>query len=142
VAYAILFVFVAFALVPFSWVIFAAFDKHATPFATLPHAWTLSNFAHVFSHAGGLRLVINSLIYAGGATVVLVIVDAGRIRAFAVRVPRPARADARPAAHPSSAHRTIAPLADISIRLHLNDSYMGMILILWRSTEYRSACGS
>jgi multiple sugar transport system permease protein len=132
VAYAILFVFVAFALVPFSWVIFAAFDKHATPFATLPHAWTLSNFAHVFSHAGGLRLVINSLIYAGGATVVLVIVTtlAGyALSRFAFRGRRALMLGLLlTRVIPPTA--TIAPLYDISIRLHLNDSYMGMILIL------------
>jgi ABC-type glycerol-3-phosphate transport system permease component len=132
VAYAILFVFVVFALVPFSWVIFAAFDKHASTFARLPHAWTVSNFAHVFSHAGGLRLVINSLVYAGGATLVLVIVTtlAGyALSRFSFRGRRALMLGLLlTRVIPPTA--TIAPLYDIAIRLHLTDSYIGLILIL------------
>jgi multiple sugar transport system permease protein len=131
-AYAILFAFVVFALVPFSWVILAAFDQHASTFAKVPHAWTLSNFAHVFSHAGGLRLVINSLIYAGGATVVLVIVTtlAGYVLSrFAFRGRRALMLGLLlTRVIPPTA--TIAPLYVIAIRLHLTDSYIGMILIL------------
>jgi multiple sugar transport system permease protein len=131
-AYAILFVFAVIALVPFSWVVLSAFDTRATTFAKLPHAWTLSNFAHVFSRAGGLRLVINSLVYAGGATLVLIVVTtlagyalsrfdfAGRralmLGLLLTRVIPPTA--------------TIAPLYDIAIRLHLTDSYAGMIMIL------------
>jgi multiple sugar transport system permease protein len=131
-AYAILFIFGVFALVPFSWVILSAFDTRATTFAKLPHAWTLSNFAHVFSHAGGLRLVINSLIYAGGATVVLIVVTT--LAGYALsRFDFPGRRSLMlglllTRVIPPTA--TIAPLYDIAIRLHLTDSYVGMILIL------------
>jgi multiple sugar transport system permease protein len=131
-AYAILFVVGVFALLPFSWVILAAFDTRATTFAKLPHAWTLSNFAHVFSHAGGLRLVINSLIYAGGATAVLIVVTT--LAGYALsRFDFPGRRSLMlglllTRVIPPTA--TIAPLYDIAIRLHLTDSYVGMILIL------------
>jgi multiple sugar transport system permease protein len=131
-AYAILFVFAVFALVPFSWVALAAFDKHAGNYASIPKAWTLSNFAHVFSRAGGLRLVINSLIYAGGATLVLVIVTT--LAGYALsRFTFPGRRSLMlglllTRVIPPTA--TIAPLYDLAIRLHLTDSYLGMILIL------------
>jgi multiple sugar transport system permease protein len=132
VAYGILFVFVAFALVPFSWVILAAFDQHATTFAKVPGAWTFANFQHVFSNAGGLRLVINSLIYAGGATLVLIVVTTLAGYAFS-RFDFPGRRALMlglllTRVIPPTA--TIAPLYDIAIRLHLTDSYIGMILIL------------
>jgi multiple sugar transport system permease protein len=131
-AYAILFVFAVFALVPFSWVALAAFDKHAGNYASIPKAWTLSNFAHVFSRAGGLRLVINSLIYAVGATFVLVIVTT--LAGYALsRFTFPGRRSLMlglllTRVIPPTA--TIAPLYDLAIRLHLTDSYLGMILIL------------
>jgi multiple sugar transport system permease protein len=131
-AYAILFVFAVFALVPFSWVVLAAFDKHAGNYASIPKAWTLSNFAHVFSRAGGLRLVINSLIYAGGATFLLVIVTtlAGyALSRFTFRGRRSLMLGLLlTRVIPPTA--TIAPLYDLAIRLHLTDSYLGMILIL------------
>jgi multiple sugar transport system permease protein len=131
-AYIVLFVFVVVALVPFSWVVLAAFDTHATTFAKVPHAWTLANFAHVFSHAGGLRLVINSLIYAGGATLVLVFVTtlAGYVLSrFDFRGRRALMLGLLlTRVIPPTA--TIAPLYDIAIRLHLTDSYIGLILIL------------
>jgi multiple sugar transport system permease protein len=131
-AYAILFVFAVFALVPFSWVALAAFDKHAGNYASIPKAWTLSNFAHVFSRAGGLRLVINSLIYAGGATFLLVIVTtlAGyALSRFTFRGRRSLMLGLLlTRVIPPTA--TIAPLYDLAIRLHLTDSYLGMILIL------------
>lgn len=131
-AYAILFALVGFALVPFTWLIFAAFDKHASNYAKLPSAWTLSNFAHVFSRAGGLRLVVNSLIYAGGATLLLVVVTtlAGyALSRFHFRGRRALMLGLLlTRVIPPTA--TIAPLYDLAIRLHLTDSYLGMILIL------------
>jgi multiple sugar transport system permease protein len=131
-AYAILFVFAVFALVPFSWVALAAFDKDAGNYASIPKAWTLSNFAHVFSRAGGLRLVINSLIYAGGSTFLLVIVTtlAGyALSRFTFRGRRALMLGLLlTRVIPPTA--TIAPLYDLAIRLHLTDSYLGMILIL------------
>lgn len=132
VAYGILFVFAVLALVPFSWLVLAAFDSRATTFARLPHAWTMRNFVHVFSQAGGLRLVINSLIYAGGATGVLILVTT--LAGYALsRFDFPGRRALMlglllTRVIPPTA--TIAPLYVIAIRLHLIDSYVGMILIL------------
>jgi multiple sugar transport system permease protein len=131
-AYAVLLVFAVFALVPFSWVVLAAFDTRATIFAKMPHAWTLRNFGHVFSQAGGFRLVLSSLIYAGGATGVLIVVTT--LGGYALsRFDFPGRRTLMlglllTRAIPPTA--TIAPLYVIAIRLHLIDTYQGMILIL------------
>ena len=73
-AYAILAVLVLFALGPFSWVLLAAFDPDANIFVQAPRTVSLENFQNAFTDAGGLGLIVNSLIYAGGATLVLVLV--------------------------------------------------------------------
>jgi multiple sugar transport system permease protein len=60
--------------VPFSWLVLAAFDRQASIFVKVPAAWTLENFVNLFVNQDGLRLIVNSLIYSGGATLVLVVV--------------------------------------------------------------------
>lgn len=131
-AYTVLVLLVVFALAPFSWVALAAFDSRATMFAKFPHTWTLENFAHVFTQAGGFQLVRNSLIYAGGATGLLIVVVT--LAGYALsRFDFPGRRTLMlgvllTQAIPPTA--TIAPLYVIAIRLNLIDSYEGMILIL------------
>ncbi|HTE70745.1 MAG TPA: carbohydrate ABC transporter permease [Actinomycetes bacterium] len=73
-AYLILVALAAFAIVPFSWLALAAFDRQASIFVKVPQTWTLSNFINLFVNEDGLRLIINSLIYSGGATLVLIVV--------------------------------------------------------------------
>ena len=73
-AYLILLVLALFAIVPFTWLALAAFDRQASIFVKVPAAWTLQNFVNLFANEDGLRLILNSLIYSGGATVVLVVV--------------------------------------------------------------------
>ena len=73
-AYLILVALAAFAIVPFSWLALAAFDRQASIFVKVPQTWTLSNFINLFANEDGLRLIINSLIYSGGATLVLIVV--------------------------------------------------------------------
>jgi multiple sugar transport system permease protein len=73
-AYLILVALALFALVPFSWLALAAFDRQASIFVKVPQGWTLSNFVNLFVNEDGLRLILNSLIYSGGATLVLVVV--------------------------------------------------------------------
>ena len=50
------------------------FDRQASIFVKVPQGWTLSNFVNLFVNEDGLRLILNSLIYSGGATLVLVVV--------------------------------------------------------------------
>jgi multiple sugar transport system permease protein len=124
--------FCLFALVPFGWLVLAAFDARATIFAKVPTDWTLSNFSHMVSEAGGGRLIVNSLVYAGGATLVLIVVTTlggyvlsrfdfpgRRALMLAVLLTR---------VIPPTA--TIAPLYVIAIDLHLVNTYHGVILIL------------
>ena len=73
-AYLILVALALFAIVPFSWLVLAAFDRQANVFVKVPTAWTLDNFVNLFTNQDGLRLIVNSLIYAGGSTVILVVV--------------------------------------------------------------------
>ncbi|MDQ4029255.1 MAG: hypothetical protein M3214_14585, partial [Actinomycetota bacterium] len=74
VAYLVLCFLALFALVPFTWLVLAAFDTRPDIFVAVPEAWTLSNFVNLFADQDGLRLVVNSLVYAGGATLVLIVV--------------------------------------------------------------------
>ena len=73
-AYLILVALALFAIVPFSWLLLAAFDEQASIFVKVPSTWTLDNFANLFANQDGLRLIVNSLIYSGGATLILVVV--------------------------------------------------------------------
>jgi len=73
-AYLILVALALFAIVPFSWLALAAFDRQASIFVKIPQTWTLSNFINLFVNEDGLRLILNSLIYSGGATLVLIVV--------------------------------------------------------------------
>lgn len=73
-AYAVLAALALFALGPFTWVLFAAFDPDANIFVQTPRTMSLENFQNAFTDAGGLGLIVNSLIYAGGATLILVVV--------------------------------------------------------------------
>jgi multiple sugar transport system permease protein len=73
-AYLVLVALALFAIVPFSWLALAAFDRQASIFVKVPERWTLGNFVNLFVNEDGLRLILNSLIYSGGATLVLVVV--------------------------------------------------------------------
>jgi multiple sugar transport system permease protein len=132
VGYSILALLAAFALIPFGWLVLAAFDARATIFAKVPTDWTFGNFVDLYTDADGVRLIVNSLIYAGGATVVLIVVTTlggyvlsrfdfpGRralmLGVLLTRVIPPTA--------------TIAPLYVIAIDLGLVDTYHGVILIL------------
>jgi ABC-type glycerol-3-phosphate transport system permease component len=121
-----------FALVPFVWLILAALDTRATIFVKLPDAWTLGNFRNLFADQDGFRLLMNSLIYAGGATIVLIIVTtmAGYVLSrfdFPGRRPLMLSVLLIRVIPPTA---TIAPLYVIATDLNLLNTYRGMILIL------------
>ena len=131
-AYAVLVALALFVVVPFSWLILAAFDARATIFVKVPETWTVGNFRNLFADQDGFRLILNSVIYAGGATVVLIVVTtmAGYVLS---RFDFPGR---RPLmlgvllirVIPPTA--TIAPLYVIATDLGLLNTYRGVILIL------------
>ena len=131
-AYIALGALVLFVLVPFSWLVLAALDDQATIFVKVPDQWTLSNFVNLFTDQDGLRLIRNSLIYAGGATFVLVVVTTMAGYALS-RYDFPGR---RPLmlgillirVIPPTA--TIAPLYVIATDLGLLNTYHGVILVL------------
>jgi multiple sugar transport system permease protein len=131
-AYAVLVLLAVFAVVPFGWILLAAFDARATIFAKVPDVWTTSNFVHLVTRADGFRLILNSLIYAGGATLVLIAVTT--LGGYALsRFDFPGRRALMLAVLltrviPPTA--TIAPLYVIAIDLHLVDTYYGLVLIL------------
>jgi multiple sugar transport system permease protein len=131
-AYAVLLVVAVFVLTPFSWLLLAAFDSTATIFIKLPSSWTMQNFVGLFRDEDGLRLIINSLIYAGGATVVLIVVTTMAGYCLS-RYDFPGR---RPLmlgillirVIPPTA--TIVPLYLMAIDLKLLNTYHGVILVL------------
>jgi multiple sugar transport system permease protein len=132
VAYAALFVVAAFSIVPFTWVVLAAFDSDATIFVKAPTSWTLGNFVAVFRSVGGVQLITNSLVYAGGATILLVITTTLAGYAFS-RYSFPGRRALMLGILmiriiPPTA--TIVPLYVLADNLGLLNTYHGLILIL------------
>ena len=73
-AYLVLVALGVFSLVPFGWVLLAAFDPRASIYFRIPETWTLDNFVNLFAEEGGFLLIVNSLIYTLGATAILVVV--------------------------------------------------------------------
>jgi len=132
VAYLVLAGMALFVVVPFTWLILAAVDAEATIFVKVPETWTLDNFRNLFVDQDGFRLILNSIIYAGGATIVLIVSTtmAGYVLS---RFTFPGR---RPLmlgvllirVIPPTA--TIAPLYVIATDLGLLNTYRGVILIL------------
>lgn len=131
-AYLVLVGMALFVVVPFGWLVLAAVDADATIFFKVPETWTLGNFRNLFVDQDGFRLILNSIIYAGGATILLIVVTtmAGYVLS---RFSFPGR---RPLmlgillirVIPPTA--TIAPLYVIATDLGLLNTYRGLILIL------------
>jgi multiple sugar transport system permease protein len=132
VAYIVLAFLALFALVPFTWLALAAFDARADIFVDVPETWTLGNFVNLFADQDGLRLMVNSLIYAGGATLVLIIVTT--LGGYALsRFHFPGRRALMlgillTRVIPPTA--TIAPLYVIATALGFLNTYHGVILVL------------
>jgi multiple sugar transport system permease protein len=131
-AYLVLVALALFVLIPFSWLVLAAFDPRASIFVKVPETWTLDNFTNLFANEDGLRLIQNSLIYAGGATLVLIVVTT--LAGYALsRFDFPGR---RPLMLGILLIRvipptgTIAPLYVIATDLGFLNTYHGVILVL------------
>jgi len=121
-----------FCAVPFVWIVLASFDPHAGVHLQIPTTIDLSNYARFLTDPKFSRFVINSLIMAGGATILAVATSVlggyalsrfsfpgRRTLMFAILMTR---------IIPVSA--TIAPLYLIVQRIGLVDTYQGMILVL------------
>jgi len=131
-AYLALVALAVFVVVPFGWLVLAAFDPQATIFFKVPETWTLGNFRNLFADQDGFRLILNSIVYAGGATIVLIVVTTMAGYALS-RFDFPGR---RPLMFgillirviPPTA--TIAPLYVIATSLGFLNTYRGVILVL------------
>jgi multiple sugar transport system permease protein len=130
--YAFLLAVAAFCTVPFAWILLASIDPSAGVHLQIPAAIDLANYIRFIGDPQFTGYVTNSLIMAGGATVVVVATavlggyalsrfafPGRRTLMFAIIMTR---------IIPASA--TIAPLYVIVQRLGLIDTYPGLILVL------------
>jgi multiple sugar transport system permease protein len=130
--YLVLAALAIFCAVPFAWIVLASLDPKAGVHLQIPSSINLSNYARFITDPDFSRFIVNSLIMAGGATLLAVATSVlggyalsrfsfpgRRALMFGVLMTR---------IIPVSA--TIAPLYLIVQRLGLVDSYLGMILVL------------
>jgi multiple sugar transport system permease protein len=119
-----------FCVVPFAWVLLASVDRNASLYAKAP-VLSADNFIRFFQDAATPRLLFNSLLIAVGATLLALLLSvfggyalsrfhfAGRkTLMFGILLVRVVPATA-----------TIVPLYLMMIQLHLNNSYIGIILV-------------
>ena len=130
VVYVVLAVMALFCVVPFVWVLLGSVDAHATVYLRAP-SWTLHNFVEFFSASGTPMLLVNSIIIAGGGTILCILLAMFSGYAFS-RFRFPGRRTVLFGillirVIPPTA--TIAPLYVLVLDLHLNNSYLGIILV-------------
>ena len=130
--YLFLGVLAIFCVVPFAWILLASVDPTAGVHLQIPASIDLSAYSRFLTDPQFSRFVLNSLIMAGGSTVVVIVTSAlagyalsrfnfrgRRVLMFAILLTR---------IIPVSA--TIAPLYLIVQALKLVDTYQGLILVL------------
>jgi multiple sugar transport system permease protein len=121
-----------FCAIPFAWIVLASLDPRAGVHLQLPSSIDLSNYARFLTDAKFSRFVLNSLIIAGGATILTV--AASVLGGYALsRFSFPGRRTLMfgilmTRIIPVSA--TIAPLYLIVQRIGLVNTYQGLILVL------------
>jgi multiple sugar transport system permease protein len=121
-----------FCVVPFAWVVLASVDPHAGVHLEIPAWLDLDAYGRFLTDPMFSRFLLNSLIMAGGATVVVILTSAlagyalsrfdfrgRRVLMFGILMTR---------IIPVSA--TIAPLYLIVQGLKLVDTYQGLIIVL------------
>lgn len=119
-----------FCVAPFVWLLLASVDKSAGLYLQAP-ALTGSNFVRFFTDPTTPRLLFNSLLIAGGATFLCLVLSmfggyalsrfsffGRRTLMFTILLVRVVPATA-----------TIVPLYLMMIQLRLNNSYLGLILV-------------
>jgi len=130
VMYVIITILALFCAAPFAWVLIASVDSSAGLYLRAPNL-TIGNFVRFFLDATTPRLLLNSLLITGGATIAAMALSmfggyalsryqfsGRRTLMFAILLVRVV---------PPTA--TIVPLYIIMISLHLNNSYLGLILV-------------
>jgi multiple sugar transport system permease protein len=130
--YAFLLALGAFCLIPFAWIVLASVDPRAGVNLQIPTALDFANYVRFIGDPQFTGYVVNSLIIAGGATILVVSTSVlggyalsrfnfrgRRTLMFGIIMTRIIPATA-----------TIAPLYVIVQRLGLVDTYQGMILVL------------
>ncbi len=75
-AYLTLVLISLFCMMPFFWVLLAAFDPKASQFLQIPDGVTLDHFWNLFANESGTRWMLNSVVIVGSATL-LTLVFAG-----------------------------------------------------------------
>lgn len=130
VVYVVLAVMALFCVVPFAWVLLGSVDAHATVYLRSPN-FTLHNFVEFFSASGTPRLLVNSIIIAGGGTLLCIVLAMFSGYAFS-RFRFPGRRTILFGillirVIPPTA--TIAPLFVLVLDLHLNNSFFGIIVV-------------
>ncbi|GAB3396340.1 carbohydrate ABC transporter permease [Humibacter soli] len=128
--YALITLLALFCLIPFAWLVLSAIDAHAGPAVQWP-TFTLANFARFFTDAATPLLLLNSLIISVAATVLNLafgLIGAYGLSRFRFRgrttfmfvillvrvIPAPA---------------TIVALYLMLVQMHLDNSYLGIILV-------------
>ena len=119
-----------FCVVPFAWVVLASVDRDAGLYAKAP-TLSANNFVRFFQDATTPRLLFNSLLIAVGATVLALVLSmfggyalsrfhffGRKTLMFGILLVRVVPATA-----------TIVPLYLMMIQLHLNNTYLGIILV-------------
>ncbi|BCJ37234.1 sugar ABC transporter permease [Actinocatenispora thailandica] len=119
-----------FCLVPFAWVVLSGVDADAGPTVKAP-SFTLDNFARFFTSADTPRLLVNSLVISVGATALNLACGifggyalarfrfrGRKIFMFAILLIRVIPAPA-----------TIVALYLMMTKMHLDNSYLGLILV-------------
>ena len=130
VVYLVLGAMALFCVVPFMWVLLGSVDAHASVYLRAPN-WTLHNFVEFFTQSGTPQLLVNSIIIAGGGTILCIALAMFSGYAFS-RFRFPGRRAVLFGillirVIPPTA--TIAPLYVLVLDLHLNNSYLGIILV-------------
>jgi multiple sugar transport system permease protein len=130
VVYVVLAVMALFCIVPFAWVLLGSVDAHASVYLRAPN-WTLHNFVEFFSASGTPQLLVNSIIIAGGGTILCILLAMFSGYAFS-RFRFPGRRTILFGillirVIPPTA--TIAPLFVLVLDMHLNNSYFGIIVV-------------
>lgn len=120
----------AFCVVPFAWLILTAFDASAGPNLAIP-TLSLENFTQFMSDSDTPRLILNSLVISIGATALTLVLAVLGGYALA-RYRFPARRSLMffillIRVVPPTA--TIVPLYLMMIKIGLDNSYLGLILV-------------
>lgn len=119
-----------FCVVPFLWLLLSSLDRDAGPYLRVP-ALTLTNFARFFSASGTPLLLVNSLVISLGATAITLVLGVlggyalARFR-FAGRRPLMFTVLLIRVVPPTA---TVVPLYLLMIKLGLNNSLTGLILV-------------